>query len=275
MATKYKQPLDNLIIDKNPKMMCQNPGCRRSGQRLTISDFYKSRNLSISHHPFCKECVDEMVTAEDLETVYEILKVLDTPFIRDIWDEVVKSGTTNCFKEYIVAINSLEHKECRGKSFEDSVFLTAKEAEEKIEAEKVIWYDEWQGYYTKSDMKYLQDYYDGLNNDFKIITTNHKDYAKKIAQASLSQMKAYQRMLDGEEGADAAYEKATKIFDMLSKSAQFAESQRGANDVTLGCFGRVFDAVEKHNWVPEHIPDDEDMYDKLLKQFANIERSLK
>ena len=44
---------------------------------------------------------------------------------------------------------------------------------------------------------------------------------------------------------------------MLSKSAQFAESQRGANDVALGCFGRVFDAVEKHNWVPEHIPTDE------------------
>ena len=61
---------------------------------------------------------------------------------------------------------------------------------------------------------------------------------------------------------------------MLSKSAQFAESQRSANDVSLGCFGRVFDAVEKHNWVPTHIPDDEDMYDKLLKQFSNIEKSL-
>ena len=71
-----------------------------------------------------------------------------------------------------------------------------------------------------------------------------------------------------------AYEKATKLFDMLSKSAQFAESQRGANDVSLGCFGRVFDAVEIHNWVPELTPTDEDMYDKLLKQFSNIERSL-
>ena len=136
------------------------------------------------------------------------------------------------------------------------------------------WDDDWQGVYSKSDLKYLNEYYNGLNNDFKIVTTNHKDYARKIAQASLSQSKAYQRMLKNEEGADVAYEKATKLFDMLSKSAQFAESQRGANDVALGCFGRVFDAVEKHNWVPEYIPTDEDMYDKLLKQFANIERSL-
>ena len=39
-------------------------------------------------------------------------------------------------------------------------------------------------------------------------------------------------------------------------------------------FGKIFDAVEKHNWVPEYIPTDEDMYDKLLNQFSNIERSL-
>ena len=164
--------------------------------------------------------------------------------------------------------------------FKDSIYELTEEHEEVNETvQEAIddmpkWDDEWQGSYSASDLKYLNEYYKGLNDDFKIITTNHKDYARKIAQASLSQMKAYQKMLSGEEGADDAYAKATRIFDMLSKSAQFAESQRGANDVALGCFGRVFDAVEKHNWVPEFVPTDEDMYDKLLKQFSNIEKSL-
>lgn len=65
-----------------------------------------------------------------------------------------------------------------------------------------------------------------------------------------------------------------EIFDSLSKSAQFAESERGLNDVSLGCFGVVFDKVEKRMYIPEHQPDNPDLYDKLLEQFANINRSL-
>ena len=71
-----------------------------------------------------------------------------------------------------------------------------------------------------------------------------------------------------------SYKNLVSMFDNLSKSAQFAESQRGANDVGLGSFGQIFDAVEKHNWVPTYVPEDKDMYDKLLDQFANIEKSL-
>ena len=208
-----------------------------------------------------------------------------SPFIMDIWNEVCNSGTDNYMGEYFRILNFNNKSKYASFRFKDSIYELSEQKEDNSEVsvnpmikniidDIPVWDDKWQGKYTKSDLKYLNDYYDGLQNDFKIITTNHRDYAKKIAQASLSQMKAYQQLLEGKDGADLAYEKATKIFDMLSKSAQFAESQRGANDVALGCFGRVFDAVEKHNWVPEYIPTDEDMYDKLLKQFSNIERSL-
>ena len=249
------------------------------GKHLSVDDFYKSRNAMVQHHPYCKDCVNKMIDVNNLESVYSVLKVLDTPFIMDIWNDVCNSGTTNYMGDYLRAINFTYRKKYAGMGFDDSIFELSENEEisDNVQAafdDTPVWSDDWQGKYTKSDLKYLNDYYNGLQNDFKIITTNHKDYARKIAQASLSQMKAYQHLLQGEEGADLAYEKATKIFDMLSKSAQFAESQRGANDVALGCFGRVFDAVEKHNWVPEYIPTDEDMYDKLLNQFSNIERSL-
>lgn len=276
MATKYKKPIKKV---EGQKVICQNKDCDKMGRHLTLDDFYKSRNATVSHHPYCKDCVNKMVDVNNLQSVYDVLKVLDTPFIMDIWNEVCNSESNNYLGDYLRILNFTQRRKYEGLGYTDSIFELSEDAIISEEVQTAIdeapkWDDDWQGVYTKSDLKYLNDYYMGLQNDFKIVTTNHRDYARKIAQASLSQMKAYQRMLKNEEGSDVAYEKATKLFDMLSKSAQFAESQRGANDVALGCFGRVFDAVEKHNWVPEHIPTDEDMYDKLLKQFSNIERSL-
>lgn len=277
MAAKYKKPIKN--NKQEAKMICQNKDCDKMGRHLTTDYFYKSRNESVKYHPYCKDCVNKMIDIKNLQTIYDVLKVLDTPFIMDIWNDVCNSGTSNYLGDYLKILNFTQRKKYSGLGFGDSIFESSNKEKMNEDLQKAIddipvWNDDWQGYYTKSDLSYLNKYYDGLSNDFKIVTTNHKDYAKKIAQASLSQYKAFQKLQKGEEGADVAYEKATKIFDMLSKSAQFAESQRGANDVSLGCFGRVFDAVEKNNWVPEYIPTDEDMYDKLLKQFSNINRSL-
>lgn len=276
LATKYKKPIKKA---DGAKIICQNKDCDKMGRKLTIDDFYKTRNSTVPYYPFCKDCVNKMIDINNLETVYDVLKVLDVPFIMDIWNTVCNSGTKNYIGEYLKLINFQYRKKFEGKGFEDSIFEASEDVEINEDLQKAlddipVWNDEWQGKYTKSDLNYLNNYYQGLMRDFKIITTNHKDYARKIAQASLSQSKAFQQLQEGKEGADIAYEKATKLFDMLSKSAQFAESQRGANDVALGCFGRVFDAVEKHNWVPEHVPTNEDMYDKLLRQFSNIERSL-
>lgn len=259
------------------KDICQNKSCSRAGIPLPLDEFYKSRNPNIQHSLFCKDCLRKKIKLGDMESFYELLRTLDIPFIQEVYDNIVldRQNKENFIDRYI---REMEIKnEYANLSYEDSIY----ESNVGTLREKVVknddspkWSDEWQGEYSENELKYLNDYYEGLNNDFKIVTTNHKDYARKIAQASLSQARAYQKLLNGEEGADQLYEKATKIFDMLSKSAQFAESRRGASDVSLGCFGKVFDAVEKHNWVPKHIPDDDDIYDKLLKQFSNIERSL-
>ena len=47
------------------------------------------------------------------------------------------------------------------------------------------------GKYTQKDIDYLNKYYAGLERDYKIITENHRDYARKIAKASLQMDKAF------------------------------------------------------------------------------------
>lgn len=407
-------------------LICHNKDCIHMGAHQSPSNFYKTRNPMIPYHPFCKDCVNKSVDYNNLETVYEVLKVLDIPFLIELWNMVVVANDGDYLKKYLTAING--YSKAKGLRYNNSIFgevikkdgivqalsnpetsssevvldiddnIFEEEPEEKeeideeepepteieggleddfleeeeiieeepepteiesdleddflkekpeiteiesaleddfleeeeepeeeideepseIEAgideefmfteeeppvppviipeeeevieeepkeeeitpikpveEELIWSDDWHGYYTHRDLVYLDNYYKGLQEDYKIDTINYRDYAKKIAKASLVMDKAYQDVLDGKDKADEAYSKATRNFDSLSKSAQFTANQRTANDVTLGCFGRVFDLVEKHNWIPEHVPTNEDMYDKLLKQFSNIERSIK
>ena len=133
---------------------------------------------------------------------------------------------------------------------------------------------QWMGDYTEDEINYLEGYLKDLKKDFKIVTRNHFDYAMKIAQASLYMNKCYQDLLNGTPGAEAKYKSARETFDTLSKSAQFSENTRGANDVSLGCFGRVFEEVEKVIYVYKHKPIEKDSIDKLLDDFKHISKSI-
>ena len=89
------------------------------------------------------------------------------------------------------------------------------------DSDELIYDDKWMGKYSKKDIDYLNNYYAGLERDYKIITENHRDYARKIAKASLQMDKAFDDMINGIEGADAKYKNAREAFDTLSKSAKF------------------------------------------------------
>lgn len=269
---------------KEPKTICQNKACTKMGRFQPVSAFYKSRVTGVEHHPFCKTCLDATIDTNNLDTVYVALKSLDTPFIMDEWDKTCVENDRNIFDRYITRINKLQ--KYKSYHWADSVFDFSEEAlaqedlsdmAKKYIEEKTVWSDEWYGNYSPTELKYLNEYYESLKKDFKIVTRNHQDYARKIAQASLAMNKAYDTMLQlGDKESADKYKLAASTFDSLSKSAQFSESSRSANDVSLGSFGVVFDRVERHEWVPEYKPakDEEDVYDKLIRQFSNIKRSL-
>lgn len=275
--------------DTSQKIVCQNKNCAKMGRFQSINNFYKSRNPEFPHHPYCKECVNESIDINNLQTIYDILRGLDTPFIMDLWNKVVKENEIDYFGKYLKEINFNQKSKYKEYRWANSIFeLTndviedenvdvADEVQRQID-EIPTWSEEWYGEYTKSDLKYLNDYYDSLKKDFKIVTRNHQDYARKIAQASLDANKAYDIMKrnPGDKDSANAYKTALSSFDMLSKSAQFSESTRSANDVSLGSFGVLFDKVEKHEWISDYVPseNEEDIYDKMIKQFANIEKSL-
>ena len=140
--------------------------------------------------------------------------------------------------------------------------------------DRLVYSDIWMGEYTQQDLDRLDQYYESLNSDYKIVTVNHRDYARKIAKASLMMDKAYEDMLKGVPNAEKMYTNAKDIFDSLSKSAKFSEDKRSINDVGISSFSKIVSMVENHNWIPQHAPEDKDMYDKMLSALSVINKSI-
>lgn len=262
------------------KIVCTRPECLMAKKHQEAHQFLPSRDALVEHYPYCKTCLNEITDLNNMEVVFKILKLIDTPFIYNLWQQVVETNKSDYLVKYISKLNSLrKYDDYR---YDDSIFtpVTDEEMEAKQDElaeqfkEVAVWNDDWQGEYTKHDINYLNKYLKDLETEFKIDTRTQKDYAMKIAKTSLQCEKAYQDVLAGKPDAEKKYSALIVTFDKLSKTAKFAESERSRSDVALGNFGKVFEEVENHNWVPIYEPEDKDVYDKLLEQFSNINKSL-
>jgi hypothetical protein len=185
------------------------------------------------------------------------------------------SENSNISKDEYDRINR-KYNKVNGASTENSS-LELKDIELDVqneESEPLIYSDKWMGNYSESDIKKLDHYYESLENDYNIVTENHRDYARKISKASLQMDKTFDDMMNGVDGADKRYDNATKAFDLLSKSAKFSESTRSVNDVGASSFSKVAAMVESHNWIPEHKPLKKDTIDEMIDYLSTITKSL-
>lgn len=243
----------------------------------TFSGIYKDAGIL----PICKTCIDQMYLDYCIQTkdnkklaMYRLCQELNIYWSESHWDVSVESkSATN--KVYIGKLNSLP--QYNGLTMKDSDEYVGEIDEivpivEDKRMEKRKYNDEWMGTYSKSEIKYLDEYLDKLKSDFNIVTTNHIDYAKKIAKASLIMDKEYEKIING-EGSDSSYEKYKRIYDDLCKSAQFAESGRGKTAVGNG-ISEIVELVENKQWIFRRDDYEKDDIDLLLAQFSNINKSL-
>lgn len=250
------------------------------------ANFYKSYS---SWHgdgllPICKKCLKDYIKdkEDNLNVAKEIMRILDKPFKLDIWNQALKSKKET-LGEYLRIINlnsgteTYDDGDSNSKVFTErsNIENNANEYKDEFIVEDKVYSKKWLGYYIPSEIDYLEEYLNGLDRDFRVVTMSHRDYAMKIAKASLHMDKCFQEMQDGINGADKKYREAKDIFDTLSKSAKFSESQRGITDVGMGSISQIVEMVESETWVYEHKNDlDKDMYDKLIDDFQHIYKSL-
>ena len=261
---------DGTVNENKLKTMCQRL------DKPFYTDELDSAFLQVkSEHGYLS---DDEVAKQGNKIVGFFFKNINT--LRQNKDKSFADSERDGFSHKTYNVNAREKKERIANRYGDvientnsSSITTSTPQTKKIE-EELIYSEFWMGEYTQKDIDLLDKYYAGLNRDYKIVTENHRDYAKKIAKASLMMDKAYEDMLKGVSGADKMYASAKDIFDSLSKSAKFSEDKRSINDVGISSFSKITSIVENHNWIPQHVPKEKDMYDEMLEALSVITKSV-
>ena len=277
---------------KSEKLICYMCGTVYSKSHSKKSSiFYSSKHEVYSHNDgkitICRNCVNlifEKYVEKFNDRLYAFYQVC------------AKFGWYYCEETF----KSLDHSENRiglyvqksaigkfkGKTFEDNIAEDFESYQiHKIETDDggnsmsaqdsdKFFSTEWTGEYTQREIDYLDTYYVGMLTDYKVVTANHHDYARKMAKASLYVDQIQNAVINGDSEAEKQYKKALDAFDLLSKSGKFAESTRSVNDVGLGCFGQIVEQVERGEYIPKHIPVEKDEIDELLEAFQTIHQSL-
>lgn len=267
--------------------------CSKCNTRKDLKHFYSNRKWreELYRDRWCKDCISKLIINESVlkeyfhenrrvypenywMTNYEKAKVKANEEYRKLTgrakEKFIINFTRNlCFK--FINFNAY----CK---FVDDVLVV----EEKDKGKEVIgdirkdepvkvYNQKWCGYYSEADIKYLEDYYQGLDNDFRLSNHSYRDYAKKVCKASLSMDKAYSEMQAGVVGADKKYDKMQSIFDKLSQSAKFAEKTRSANDVIgFGSLGELISKVENDGFLNEPVRFSDDDIDMIVDDFRWI-----
>lgn len=126
----------------------------------------------------------------------------------------------------------------------------------------------WQGLFTPAQVEWMNQQYAQYEEGFVLDNVNMQDYTRKIIKASLNADLAEDRMRRG-QGTPDEYQKAQKIFDDLSKSANFAACKRKPGESTgMGSLGEIILKLETQGYLDENpytFPDDD--IDKVVQAY--------
>lgn len=151
----------------------------------------------------------------------------------------------------------------------ESLAGTTAETATTRQDEEFVWSDEWGGMYTKRELRYLDGYMDRLRDEFVLDNVNREDYARRVALASLDANNKFQKMRQG-TGTAKEWQDAQNVFDAMSKSASFAESQRKeVVNSKLTALDMIIMDIElnHHNELPK-VTFEKDDIDKILHDFG-------
>lgn len=229
---------------KEPKTKIKCTKCERT---LSTINFYSSKSpmFPTKKIPICKECIKDMIDYDDIDTVYSILRLMDLPFIQEIWREceINKNDTFGC---YLRRISLPSFKGLKWKNsifsgnevtFEDGIIknkplLSLKEKQRLI--------DKWGLGYDDNELYSFEKKYVMLKDNYPEKTAMHTEA-----------LFTYIRYRVKEELATAQGDavNATKWGSLADKAAQNAKinpSQLSNADLSGGLngFGELVRAVE-------------------------------
>lgn len=266
--------------------------CKCCNKIKPVKDFIvcHSPENKTGYSYICKSCCSMMSLDENgnfnKQKVYELLKIIDKPFINNIFEKVntmMNSRKTDMIAEtskiavYLSIVNSMNG------GYRNSGFINSEKIEEiKVEVESTnetkkqasddidLWGEGW----TSTEMSQLNRKFNLLLNNYPLRTEMHKEMLVKYCKYSLREELA---IAQGNTN-DAKYwgELAMKI----ATNAKINPSQLSASDLSDGmtCFSQLSAVVEKAQDIipllPQFVEEPKDRVDYTLWEYVNYARHL-
>lgn len=273
--------------------------CVRCNRVLPLGNFYPNKAWTYQRYRdvWCKECASQY--CKNQETLKQYCYENNRQWKDSFWDSALKKA------QYVVATDAdyinpktapkkrddILNRSAVRQFFsmmniapfygyvenvgEDGVFVPDEKPKEEEPEEKRSYNRKWGGFFTKEEIDALEDIYSQYEEDFVLDNVNIRDYARKVAKASLNADIAEDKMRRGQISA-SEYKEAQRIFDDLSKSSNFAACKRKPGEASgMGSLGEIIMRLEVAGELKENgftFPEDD--VDKIILDFRKTLHSV-
>ena len=227
--------------------------CIKCGKTYHQGDFFPNRSWKdqLNRDIWCKTCFASCVTKEQMK---EYFWVNNRGWDEKMWESAMtkaeKSALNNttfqkmgperkqavlerlaCQKIPTLMNTPIYYKYVDNNDipYHDSKEANSPNEEKEEDPNTRVYSKEFNGYFNKTELEYLESYYQRLEEDFSFDTENLRDYARKVCKASLQADKAQDDFRAGRCDYSVVKD-ASALFDTLSKSANFAACKRKPGD---------------------------------------------
>lgn len=241
--------------------------CLKCGNDYAVSSFYSHRNpLLHERFGFCKKCVKGNVDLNDMETLYNFLRTMDIPYLKEFWKQA-NDAEQETIGTYLKNLNSLrQNKELRFKDSDDITGKTNKAELVDIDTDFELTNEvikKWGRNLELEDYIFLEEEFENLGGD-EAETTIQERLFKNMAKTQWMANKAY------EEGDHGKYEKMMKTLSTQMQDANIKPVQvkSASEDGGFRSWGEIVKMIEE----TEPISDQQDEFKDADGIYKYIDR---
>ena len=290
---------------KKGKPPAQTRMCIHCGQTKPLSNFYANRDWheNGSKDAWCKQCIAKIQTKDEMRRYFW---ENNRAWKENIWDNALVQAELEAAKSTVYQKSNedrrqvlLEHiacqyvpnimKQAQNYKYEEhkkdanaNGYDEAKEAGMIVEGSTKpkdknlkVYNEFFNGEFKQSEIEYLENYYQGLEQDFDLSDTSLRDNAKKLAKASLLVDKVQNDYMAGRCSLQDVKD-AIAQYDLLMKTGNFAACKRKPGDKGgMGSWAEICYQLETTGHTMQRkIEWSKDDVDKTIEEFRYIVESL-
>lgn len=241
--------------------------CLKCGNDYAVSSFYSHRNPLLNERfGFCKKCVKGNVDLNDMETLYNFLRTMDIPYLKEFWKQA-NDADNETIGTYLKNLNSLrQNKELRFKDSDDITGRTNKaelfDIDDDFEVTDEV-LKRWGRNLEKPDYLFLEEEFDRLGG-YEAETTIQESICKNMARTQWMGNKAL------EEGDHNKYEKMMKTLSTQMQDANIKPVQvkSASEDGALKSWGEWVKLIEE----TEPVSDQQEEFQDVDGIYKYIDR---